>query len=235
MISTDSSFRFSLHIITLTPFTDNNCLGVSCSQFLPLVCSDDFFMLMIANVCDAGTIEKQLYNARPDLLQQLVRLLHNDSEAGMGLKIIVLKTLRTLARNSIGASNRRSEHSRFHQILNVLDSNLNHGIFMTLLRENVAFLHSNDPSAEEMQYAQALQRLVREFLESPQGASNLGFAGIIPLLVDILKIERASVWNIVVTVADLLSALLPHQRHNQLLPLFIEADGLGTLVRVIQV
>jgi hypothetical protein len=106
---------------------------------------------------------------------------------------------------------------------------------MTLLRENVAFLHSNDPSAEEMQYAQALQRLVREFLESPQGASNLGFAGIIPLLVDILKIERASVWNIVVTVADLLSALLPHQRHNQLLPLFIEADGLGTLVRVIKV
>lgn len=186
-------------------------------------------------MCDSNTIEKQLYNARPDLLQQLVRLLHSDSEAGISLKIIVLKTLRTLARNSVSATNRRSEHSRFHQILNVLDSNLNHGIFMTLLRENVSFLQSNNPNPEEMQYSQALQRLIREFLESPQGASHLGFAGIVPLLVDILKIERASVWNIVVTVADLLSALLPHQRHNQLLPLFIEADGLGALIRVIKV
>ena len=190
---------------------------------------------MGANVCDSNTMEKQLYNSRPDFLQQLVRLLHTDSEAGLGLKTIVLKALRTLARNSIFASNRRSEHSRFQQILNVLDSNLNHGILMTLLRENVVFLQSNNSSVEGMSYAQSLHRLVREFLESPQGASNLGFAGIVPLLVDILKTERPSVWNIVVTVADLLGALLPHQRHNQLLPLFIEADGLGTLIRVIKV
>src|SRR5579859_7598046 len=179
-------------------------------------------------------MEKQLFNPRPDILQQLTRLLHNDSDAGLALKTIVLKTLRTLARNSIFASNRRSELSRFHQILNVLDSGLNHGILMTLLRENVTLLQSHDPSVEQMQYAQALHRLVREFLESPQGASNLGFAGIVPLLVDILKNERPSAWSIVVTVADLLGALLPHQRHNQLLPLFIDADGLGVLIRVIK-
>jgi hypothetical protein len=106
---------------------------------------------------------------------------------------------------------------------------------MTLLRETVTFLQSHDPNVEEMQYAQALQRLVREFLESPQGASNLGFAGIVPLLVDIMKIERSSIWSVVVTVADLLGALLPHQRHNQLLPLFMDIDGLGTVVRVIKV
>ena len=180
-------------------------------------------------------MEKQLFNPRPDILQQLTRLLHNDSNAGLILKTVVLKTLRTLARNSIFASNRRSELSRFHQVLNVLDSGLNHGILMTLLRENVAFIQTHDPSVEQMQYAQVLHRLVREFLESPQGASNLGFAGIVPLLVDIVKIERLSVWNIVVTVADLMGALLPHQRHNQLLPLFIDADGLGVLIRVIKV
>jgi E3 ubiquitin-protein ligase HUWE1 len=192
-------------------------------------------MLIIANVCDSNSVEKQLYNTRPDILQQLVRLLHSDSEAGISLKTVVLKTLRTLARNSLYASNRRSEHSRFHQILNALDASLNHGILMTLLRETVAFLQSHDPNVEEMQYAQALQRLVREFLESPQGASNLGFAGIVPLLVDIMKIERSSIWSVVVTVADLLGALLPHQRHNQLLPLFMDIDGLGTVVRVIKV
>jgi hypothetical protein len=180
-------------------------------------------------------MEKQLFNPRPDILQQLTRLLHNDSNSGLILKTIVLKTLRTLARNSIFASNRRSELSRFHQVLNVLDSGLNHGILMTLIRENVTLLQTHDPSVEQMQYSQALHRLVREFLESPQGASNLGFAGIVPLLVDILKIERPSVWNIVVTVADLLGALLPHQRHNQLLPLFIDADGLGVIIRVIKV
>ena len=191
--------------------------------------------LIIANVSDSNAMEKQLYNARPEIIQQLVRLLHNDSEAGIWLKIIVLKTLRTLARNSIFASNRRSEQSRFHQILNALDSNLNHGILMTLLRENVALLQSKDPSVEEMQYTQALHRLLREFLESPQGASNLGFAGVVPLFVEILKIERKSVWGIVVTVTELLSTLLPHQRHNQLLPLFMEADGLNTVTRVIKV
>jgi hypothetical protein len=106
---------------------------------------------------------------------------------------------------------------------------------MTLLRENVTFLQSNDPSSDELQYTQALHRLTREFLESHQGASNLGFAGIIPLLVEIMRLERKSVYNIVTTVADLLATLLPHQRHNQLLPLFIEADGLGTVIRVIKV
>lgn len=194
-----------------------------------------YAVLSLANVCDGNTLERQLYNARPEFLQQLVRLLHSDSEAGINLKTIVLKTLRTLARNSIYVTNRRSEHSRFQQILNALDSNLNHGILMTLLRENVIFLQSKDPSVEEMQYTQALHRLVREFLESQQGASNLGFAGIIPILVDILKIERPIVWNIVVTIADLLGALLPHQRHNQLLPLFIDADGYGVVIRTIKV
>jgi hypothetical protein len=153
----------------------------------------------------------------------------------MALKTIVLKTLRTMARNSVFASNRRSEHSRFHQVLNALGSSLNHGILMTLLRENVTLLQSQDPSVEEMQYSQALHRLIREFLESPQGASNLGFAGIVPLLVDILKIERGSVWSIVVNIADLLAALLPHQRHNQLLPLFMDSDGLGVIIHVIKV
>jgi Domain of Unknown Function (DUF908) len=190
---------------------------------------------LVANVCDSNTIEKQLFNARPDILQQLVRLLHNDSNAGLVLKTIVLKSLRTLARNSAYSSRQRAEVSRFQQVLNALDSGLNHGILMTLLRENVALIESTDLSVEQMQYAQALHRLVREFLESPQGASNLGFAGIVPLLVDILKIERPSVWNIVVTVADLLGALLPHQRHNQLLPLFVDADGLSVLIRVIKV
>ena len=192
-------------------------------------------LLIEANVCDSNAMERQLYNARPDIIPQLVRLLHNDSEAGLSLKTIVLITLRTLARNSVFASNRRSEHSRFHQILNALDSNLNHGILMTLLRENVSFLQSNDPSNEGMQYTQALHRLIREFLESHQGASNLGFAGIVPLLVDVMKFERKSVYNIATTVADLFASLLPHQRHNQLLPLFMEADGLGTVIRVIKV
>ena len=192
-------------------------------------------MLIKANVCDSNALEKQLYNARPEIIPQLVRLLHSDSEAELNLKTIVLRTLRTLARNSIFASNRRSENSRFHQILNALDSNLNHGILMTLLRENVSFLQSNDPSSDELQYTQALHRLTREFLESHQGASNLGFAGIVPLLVEVMRLERKSVYNIVTTVADLLATLLPHQRHNQLLPLFVDADGLGTVIRVIKV
>jgi Domain of Unknown Function (DUF908) len=197
--------------------------------------SFSFLWLKVVNVCDSNTMEKQLYSARPEIIQQLVRLLHNDSGAGLALKTIVLKTLRTMARNSVFASNRRAEQSRFHQVLNSLGSNLNHGILMTLLRENVALLQLQDPSVEEIHYSQALHRLVREFLESPQGASNLGFAGIIPLLVDILKIERKSVWNIVVTIADLLATLLPHQRHNQLLPLFMDADGLGVVIHVIKV
>ena len=180
-------------------------------------------------------MEKQLYNARPELTQQLVRLLHNDSEAELPLKTIVLRTLRTLARSSIFATNRRSEHSRFHQILNALDSNLNHGIFMTMLRENVTALQTSDPTHDEMQYTQALHRLVREFLESPQGASNLGFAGAVPLMVDVLALERPSVWNVAATAGDLLAVLLPHQRHNQLLPLFIDAGGLATVIRVIKV
>ena len=164
----------------------------------------------------------------------MVRLLHNDSEAGLPLKTLVLRVLRTLSRNSLYASNRRSEHSRFQQILTALDSNLNHGILMTLLRENVTFLQNNDPTVDEMHYSQALHRLIREFLESPMGASNLGFAGLVPLLVELLKIERASVWSIAVTTADLVASLIPHYRQNRILPLFIEADGLNTVIHVIR-
>jgi hypothetical protein len=180
-------------------------------------------------------LEKQLYNARPELVQQLVRLLHNDSEADLPLKTIALRTLRTLSRSSLFATNRRSEQSRYHQILNALDSNLNHGILMTMLRENVTALQTSDPTHNEMEYTQALHRLVREFLESPQGASNLGFAGVLPLMVDILALERPSVWNVAVTEGDLLAVLIPQQRQNQILPLFIDAGGLGTVIRVIKV
>jgi hypothetical protein len=116
-----------------------------------------------------------------------------------------------------------------------VDSNLNHGILMTLLRDNTAMLYARDVNAEEFFYTQALHRLVREFLEAPSGASNLGFAGVMPILIDVLKLERESLGQIVVTMADLLSSLLPHHRHNQLLPLFIEADGLNIIIRVIKV
>ena len=106
---------------------------------------------------------------------------------------------------------------------------------MTLYRENVTFLQSSIPNADEMMYTQALHRLVREFLESPQGASNLGFAGIVPHVVEVLGIETEAVWSVVVTLADLLASLLPHHRHNALLPMFIDSDGLGTVIRVIKV
>jgi hypothetical protein len=237
-IPKDEQFRLFIQVLIAANYSD----AFKRQQFLRCqlyaICSlgmSSTLSANLANVCDSNTVEKQLYNTRPDLLQQLVRLLHSDSGADIALKTVILKTLRTLARNSIYASNRRSEHSRFHQILNALDSSLNHGILMTLLRENVAFLQANDPSPDEMDYVQSLQRLVREFLESPQGASNLGFAGIVPLLVEIIKFERPSVWSVIVTVAELLGALLPHGRHNQLLPLFIDADGLGAVIRVTKV
>jgi len=191
--------------------------------------------LIVGNIChDSKDLEKHVYSSRQDIIQQMVRLLHNDSEAGLPLKTLVLRVLRTLSRNSLYASNHRSEHSRFQQILTALDSNLNHGILMTLLRENVTFLQNNDPTVDEMNYSQALHRIMREFLESPMGASNLGFAGLVPLLVELLKIERASVWNIAVTTADLVASLIPHYRRNQILPLFIEADGLNTVIHVIR-
>lgn len=238
-IPKDDEFRLFVQILMVYYYpsyiTREQFLRCQLYSICSLGMSSAIILLMVANVCDANTMEKQLFNARPDILQQLVRLLHNDSNAGLVLKTITLKSLRTLARNSAYSSRPRSEVSRFNQVLAVLDSGLNHGILMTLLRENLGLIQSTDLSVEQMQYSQTLHRLVREFLESPQGASNLGFAGIVPLMVDVLKIERPSVWNIVVTVADLLGALLPHQRHNQLLPLFIDADGLGVVIRVIKV
>lgn len=238
-IPKDDEFRLFVQILMVCYYSSHNRREQFLRCQLYAVCSlgmsSAIILLMVANVCDANTMEKQLFNARPDILQQLVRLLHTDSNAGLVLKTVTLKSLRTLARNSAYSSRHRAEVSRFHQVLAVLDSGLNHGILMTLLRENLALIQSTDLSVDQMQFSQTLHRLVREFLESPQGASNLGFAGIVPLLVNVLKIERPSVWNIVVPVADLLGALLPHQRHNQLLPLFIDADGLGVVIRVIKV
>ena len=236
----DDQFRLFVQLVMVSYFGDvmrrEQFLRCQLHAISALGTSSSFYWTnFVASVCDANTMEKQLYSTRPEIIPQLVRLLHNDSNAGLNLRIVVLRTLRTLARNSLWASNRRSEHSRFQQILTAVDSNLNHGILMTLLRENTVLLQSRDPSPEELSYTQALHRLIREFLELPQGASNLGFAGIMPVLVDILKIERQSVWHIVVTMADLLGGLLPHHRHNQLLPLFMDADGLGALITVIKV
>ena len=164
-----------------------------------------------------------------------MRLLHNDSEADIALKTIVLKTIRTLSRSSAFAANRRNEQSRYHQILNALDSNLNHGILMTMLRENITLLQSSDPTTEEMEYTLALHRLVKEVLDSPQGASNLGFAGAIPLLVEVMGLERPSIWKIAAATADVVTSLLLQNRYLHLLPLLTDAGGLGTVIRVVKV
>ena len=182
-------------------------------------------------------MEKHFYSARPEIITQLVRLLHNDSEADLCLKTIVLKTLRVLARNSVSTGRQRSEFSRFHQILKSLGSNLNHGILLTLYRENVAMMQSREITLDEMYYTQALHRLVREFLETPQGASNLGFAGIVPSMVDVLRVNKKSSWNIVAALADTFANLFgrSRDRHNDLVPLFVNADGLPVVIRAIKV
>ena len=168
-------------------------------------------------------------------MQQLVRLLHNDSEAELPLKSVVLQALAHLSHSCVYGAHRRVDHAHFQHILNALDSNLNHGIFMTMLRENIAFLQSTDPSLDDLQYTDSLLRLVKQFLDSPQGASNLGFAGVVPLLLEVFTLERPTVWKVATMGAEILSGLLSHNRYHQLLPLLIEAGGLATTIRVIKV
>jgi len=123
---------------------------------------------------------------RLQLVYQLAELVHPPPEGDVAVPL-ALQTLALSALNAI------SQHqSKFTDVCAALNTNVNHGVLLYVVRKAVAEMGSNDADnkvTEEDRWRDALFLLLVNLSGNPRTSGDLVTAGLIPILVEILTLR----------------------------------------------
>jgi E3 ubiquitin-protein ligase HUWE1 len=163
---------------------------------------------------------------RLQLVQQLVELIHpqNNDQADIPL---YMKTI------AIGALEALSKHkARAHDVSTALSISVNHGILLFVIRKTVADLANEMDSLRFVDWQEALLSLI-ETLSSVvhRGADSLVAAGLLEVLVDVLKLRSTRAERLHHKILMYLSSIVINVRDA--FQAFVNAKGLETVSELI--
>jgi len=125
---------------------------------------------------------------RLQLAFQLADLIHPPAEGD----VAVPRPLQTIAFAALEAL---SQHpSKFHDVCKALNTTINHGVLLYVIRKAVAGMtaeDSGDRTTEEDEWREALFSLVSTISAVPRTSEGLVTAGLIPILVEILTMRSS--------------------------------------------
>lgn len=123
---------------------------------------------------------------RLQLVYQLAELVHPPPEG----EVPVPLALQTLALSALDAI--AQHHGKFPDVCAALNTNVNHGVLLYVVRKAVAEMGSNDTDdklTEEDQWRDALFSLLANLSVQPRTSGELVTAGLIPILVEVLTLR----------------------------------------------
>ncbi|PMD45728.1 hypothetical protein L207DRAFT_578634 [Hyaloscypha variabilis F] len=123
---------------------------------------------------------------RLQLAYQLAELVHPPAEGD----VAVPRPLQTLAFRALDAL--AGHQSKFSDVCAALNTNVNHGVLLYVVRKAVAEINENDDSAqltEEDQWREALFCLISNLANNPRTGADLVTAGMMPIVVEVLNMR----------------------------------------------
>ncbi|KAH8601879.1 hypothetical protein B0O99DRAFT_680995 [Bisporella sp. PMI_857] len=167
---------------------------------------------------------------RLQLAYQLAELIHPqvDGDGGVSrqLQSIVLATLDALAQHPV----------KYQDVCAALNTNVNHGILLYIVRTAVAEMKDEDTSAndqlsDEDQWRDALFALISTISNNQRTANELVTAGLIPILVEILSLRTSVAKRYQPKVLTFLDNIMYTARDT--FETFVDANGLNVVSELI--
>lgn len=123
---------------------------------------------------------------RLQLAYQLAELVHPPAEGD----IAVPRQLQTLAFRALDAL--QGHQSKFSDVCAALNTNVNHGVLLYVVRKAVAEINANDDGnqlTEEDEWRNALFSLISNLAVNPRTGSDLTTAGMMPIVIEVLTMR----------------------------------------------
>jgi E3 ubiquitin-protein ligase HUWE1 len=123
---------------------------------------------------------------RLQITHQLAEMIHPPADGD----IAVPRTLQTLALSTLEALS--SHQSKFMDVCSALNTNINHGVLLYVVRKAVAGMATDSPGdkvTEEDHWRDALFSLLANLSINPRTGGELVTAGLVPILVEVLGLR----------------------------------------------
>ncbi len=162
----------------------------------------------------------QLFLYEPDLVQRIAALVDPVQKLDMGIQSSAFYALDSLGRY----------RNKVSVVLNSVNASVNHGIILSVLRNLIDDLRDDSPVSSE-HYVDSVLSFVAFIASSSVGSHMIVGAGLIPLLVELVKISKPDCYMVQRTISraiglvDSLTYAVP-----QAFDLFCNARGLDVVV-----
>ncbi|RDL40186.1 Hect, E3 ligase [Venustampulla echinocandica] len=123
---------------------------------------------------------------RLQLVYQLAEMVHPPADGDVAIP----RKLQTLALSALDALS--SHQSKFSDVCAALNTNVNHGVLLYVVRRAVAEMHhedSGDKITEDDEWRDTLFSLLSNLSLNPRTSGDLVTAGLIPILVEVLNLR----------------------------------------------
>jgi E3 ubiquitin-protein ligase HUWE1 len=161
---------------------------------------------------------------RLQLAYQLAELVHPPAEGD----IAVPRPLQTLALAALDALS--NHQSKFSDVCAALNTNVNHGVLLYVVRKAVAEMNTNDDGdelTEEDQWREALFSLIQNLSINPRTGGDLVTAGLMPILVEVLTLRTNIAERYHPTILNFLDTILYSTRDA--FQTLVNAEGLDAV------
>ncbi|KAN0062881.1 E3 ubiquitin-protein ligase tom1 [Thecaphora frezii] len=173
-----------------------------------------------AHVVSETTANTQLFLYEPDLVPRIAALVDPAQKCGMAIQAGAFYALDSLARF----------RSKATEVMNSVNASVNHGILLSVLRNLVEDLATDQPQSTG-HYTDALFSFVAFVTSTGTGSHLIVGAGLVSILVQLIKVRNPNTYMVQRTVSRALGLLdsviysVPHA-----FDLFCAARGLDALV-----
>nr|CDI56030.1 related to E3 ubiquitin protein ligase TOM1 [Melanopsichium pennsylvanicum 4] len=162
----------------------------------------------------------QLFLYEPDLVQRIAALVDPVQKLDMGIQSSAFYALDSLGRY----------RSKVNVVLNSVNASVNHGIILSVLRNLIQDLRTNEPDSSD-HYVDSVLSFIAFIASTSAGSHMIVGAGLIPLLIELIDIKDPDRYMVQRTVSraigliDSLTYAVP-----QAFDLFCNARGLDVIV-----
>jgi E3 ubiquitin-protein ligase HUWE1 len=165
---------------------------------------------------------------RLQITHQLAEMIHPPADGD----IAIPRALQTLALSTLEALS--SHQSKFMDVCSALNTNINHGVLLYVVRKAVAGMATDSPGdkvTEEDHWRDALFSLLANLSINPRTGSELVTAGLIPIFVEILGLRTDVAERYQPTIIAFLDNIMYSTRDA--FQTLVSADGLDAVSNLI--
>lgn len=207
----------AINKIRIAKACDNSAEGLALRQ--ELVKIEFHSLVFFCLAYEEDHTESMILSKSPNLLKQIADLIPAEPSAHIPVEATIL-ALETLLEVS-------QQPARRSEVVNVLSVNVSHGSLMSLIRQLISDMKEGKEINED--FSTLVFMLLSSLATFHQVGSSLASAGLISLLLDILKIENSPFIRTFASVVELIDHIIIDVPST--FPIFLESQGIELLIK----